>query len=308
MTPQSANPQSTNPQSANPQPANPQSTNPQAEDPWLGLVVGNSRLHWAAFAGTRWLGTWHTPHGTPAQGQALIEAGFAEGAWEPWAVEAVEWAAEAAKGRSGGGRLPLPWRATPPQLWLASVVQDQGAIWATYPRCTRVTTDQVPLKNRYPTLGVDRALALVGAGDVYGWPVLVVDGGTALTLTAGADQGLVGGAILPGLRAQFRALHDYTDGLPLVVPALASLPPRWATTTAEAMVSGVVYGQLAGLRDFIADWRQHSPQGRVVFTGGDGATLATALIDQTPPWQDFLHIDAALMFWGLRVCRQQGQS
>jgi type III pantothenate kinase len=269
--------------------------------PWLALVVGNSRLHWAAFAGTQWRGTWHTPHGTLAQGQGLIEAGFADGAWADWAVEGGD---GAAAGSSGLRPISLPSMAMRPELWLASVVQDQGVIWAAYDRCTVVTTDEVPLGNRYPTLGVDRALALVGAGDVYGWPVLVVDGGTALTLTAGADQRLVGGAILPGLRAQFRALHDYTDGLPLVDPTLSPLPSRWATTTAAAMVSGVVYGQLAGLRDFIADWRYHYLQGQVIFTGGDGATLATALIAQTPAWREFLRVDLGLIFWGLRVCRQ----
>lgn len=280
------------------------------DSPWLALVVGNSRLHWAAFRGEQAIGVWHTPHLSEAQVQGLIAAAFAPSAWATLAADVGLglWTPEM-------NPLTLPAFPTPPPLWVASVVQDQGRIWPTYDRCAVVTTEKVPLGNRYATLGVDRALALVGAGDVYGWPILVVDGGTALTLTAGAAGDLVGGAIWPGLRSQFRALHDYTDGLPLVSPTLdgavnvarsepAPLPPRWATTTAEAMVSGVLYSQLAGLRDFIADWRRQYGQGRVVFTGGDGPTLATALLTQAPTWAAFVQVETALMFWGLRVCRR----
>ncbi len=268
------------------------------ETPWLALVVGNSRLHWGAFAGAQWLGGWHTPHLTSAQGHALMTQGFTQ---QTWASLAAELQFDAPK-------LP-PMMADFPELWLASVVQAQGNVWRTYAQSHAVTTDQVPLGHGYPTLGVDRALALVGAGETYDWPVLVVDGGTALTLTAGAERRLVGGAILPGVRSQFRALHDYTDGLPLLSYDLAHLPPRWATTTAEAMASGILYSQLAGLRDFITDWWQGYGQGQqvghVVFTGGDGPALASALTQRNPAWATSIRVDPDLMFWGLRVCRQR---
>jgi type III pantothenate kinase len=260
--------------------------------PWLALVVGNSRLHWGAFAGAQWLGAWHTPHLLPDQAHTLMESGFAAWAWASFAKETWE---------SEPPDLGTP--TAPIDLWMAALVEEQGDLWRQYTHCHEVTTNQVPLGQTYPTLGVDRALALVGAGDTYGWPVLVVDGGTALTLTAGADQSLVGGAIWPGLRSQFRALHDYTDGLPLISPDVRTLPPRWATTTAEAMASGVLYSQLAGLRDFITDWRQRYTGGQVVFTGGDGPILAAALIAQNPDWAGIIQVDSALAFWGLRVCR-----
>lgn len=51
-----------------------------------------------------------------------------------------------------------------------------------------------------------RALSVRGASTVYGWPVMVVDGGTALTFTRGDDTDggcMKGGAILPGIRVQF---------------------------------------------------------------------------------------------------------
>ncbi len=36
-------------------------------DLWIALVIGNSRWHWGAFEGDRWLGSWHTLHLTEAQ-------------------------------------------------------------------------------------------------------------------------------------------------------------------------------------------------------------------------------------------------
>ena len=41
----------------------------------------------------------------------------------------------------------------------------------------------------YPTLGIDRALALYSAGSTFRFPVLVIDAGTALRFT-GADSHL----------------------------------------------------------------------------------------------------------------------
>jgi type III pantothenate kinase len=256
---------------------------------WLALVVGNSRLHWGAFEADRWLGSWHTPHLSWAQGQGLIEGRFSPSAWQHL-----------------GLRPPLPAATpVPPELWVASVVRPQIKLWAAYPEFHRVETAQVPLQGTYPTLGVDRALTLVGAGVTYGWPVLVIDCGTALTFTAGAAQRLVGGAILPGLRSQLQALHDYTDGLPQVQPDRLVRPPRWATTTAEAMVSGVFYSQIAGIRDFMADWWTQFPDGTVILTGGEAEALASELASPATPLAGPLQVDPDLMFWGLQACRRQ---
>ncbi|PZV06414.1 MAG: pantothenate kinase, partial [Leptolyngbya sp.] len=140
---------------------------------------------------------------------------------------------------------------------------------------------------------------------VWGWPVLVIDCGTALTFTAGVDQRLIGGAILPGLRSQFRALHTHTDRLPALEFNPEPWPHRWATNTAEAMASGILHTQLAGIRDFIQAWQMDWPQGVIVLTGGDSAAVYHAMKKQTPPLPQQVRVDPDLGFWGLRVCRQQ---
>jgi type III pantothenate kinase len=263
---------------------------------WLALVVGNSRLHWAFFDVDNLLQRWDTSHCSMSQFRALQNQGFARVVWE---------------------RLEIPYPQDlhdigpeQPELWMASVVK--SAVWglANYPHLNVVKRQQIPLGGLYGTIGVDRALTLLGAGLVYGWPVLVVDCGTALTFTAGKwddieGQGyFIGGALLPGLGLQFRVLHSDTDQLPHLDHRNLAWPKRWARTTENAIVSGILHTQLAGIRDFLDDWYQRYPKGKVLFTGGDGQKMAEYLRQYSPSFAKPIQVDPDLMFWGLRAYRQ----
>ncbi len=194
-------------------------------------------------------------------------------------------------------------------LWVASVVPEQTRLWQDYRHTRVVTLDQVPLQGRYPTLGIDRALALWGAIQRLGAPVLVVDAGTALTLTgANAAQQLVGGAILPGLQLQLRSLAQHTAALPFVTPdQQVELPQRWATSTPDAIYSGILYTLLAGLKDFIQAWRQPFPEGAIAFTGGDGAVLLECLTLSWPDLTTGITVEPSLIFDGMQAIWQQTQ-
>ncbi|ACK72540.1 putative transcriptional acitvator, Baf family [Gloeothece citriformis PCC 7424] len=226
---------------------------------WLGLMIGNSRLHWAKFEGKTLEGTWDSEH-------AQIDFSILE-------------------------NLPL---------CIASVVPTQTEIWQRYPLATLITLQDIPLKGLYSTLGIDRALALWGAGQTYGFPCLVIDGGTALTFTAGtSDRTLIGGAILPGLRLQLQSLETKTGALPQVsLPD--RLPPRWAINTPEAIQSGVIYSLLAGLTDFITHWWTLFPDAQVVMTGGDGQLLHRYLSSEYPEIAQKIRVASELIFWGMR--------
>jgi type III pantothenate kinase len=263
---------------------------------WLTLIIGNSRWHWGAFEGDHWLGSWHTAPLSEAQVHMLQQLRFTPSTWQQ--LDRLVSLPPGLMDRPAAGQ-------TPPELWLASVVKAPLSWLADYPALHPIETADVPLENAYSTLGVDRALALVGAGETWGWPVLVIDCGTALTFTAGVDQRLVGGAILPGLRSQFRALHDHTDQLPSLDLDLAHWPQRWATDTAGAIASGILHTQLAGIRDFIQAWAADWPGGAVVLTGGDSATIHHYLTQQPPALAQRMSLDPDLGFWGLRVCRQR---
>jgi type III pantothenate kinase len=143
-------------------------------------------------------------------------------------------------------------------------------------------------------------LAILGAGGKYGYPVLVIDGGTALTFTGVDDRrSLVGGAILPGLRLQFRSLATGTAALPeLELPA--TLPARWSENTSDAIYSGILSTITAGIKDFILDWDRLFPHSSIVFTGGDGEILVRYMQSILPEALTCrVRFDRLLLFHGI---------
>ena len=238
----------------------------------LGLAIGNSRYHWAWFLSAKLQTSWDTEY--------LNTDRFSESF--PLDLQALISQAEIEI-----DRIPI---------YLVSVVPSQTTIWQQLPQVKIITLTDIPLINLYPTLGIDRAIAAFGAGEVYGYPVLVIDGGTALTITGiNADRALVGGAIMPGLRLQISSLYIGTAALPEIV-LLPQLPPRWSDSTPGAIASGILHTVSAGIGDFIRDWQQLFPGSQIVFTGGDGELLASYLqIDAG----DKIVLDRDLLFQGL---------
>ncbi len=233
-------------------------------DKWLALAIGNSRLHWALFKNNTLHQIWHTPHL-----QQPVEK----------------------------NQLPEELAALP--LYIASVVTPQTDLWQHYQPKKLLTLKDVPLSGMYPTLGLDRALALWGAGCIYGFPILVIDGGTALTFTGANPKGeLLGGAILPGLSLQLKALQQQTPALPQIqLPN--QIPPKWARQTTEAIASGIIHVLTAGIYDFIQDWQQKFPHSQIIFTGGEGELLSTYLKAQFPTLKEKLLVNPCLIFLGM---------
>lgn len=135
----------------------------------------------------------------------------------------------------------------------------------------------LPIGNRYgspQTLGMDRICAAVAAFQRSGsGPVLVIGAGTAVTYDYVDAQGdYLGGAISPGLRTRFRALHDYTAALPLI-DTEGDLP--WVGDSTETCIrSGVVHGLVSEIEGFIAHYAGLSSAPLPVFlTGGDAVYL-----------------------------------
>jgi len=171
-----------------------------------------------------------------------------------------------------GDQLALPEQEFK-KIAIASVVPEVQTRWHDLPQTQIITTDMIPISGIYAGMGVDRGICAWGAALTYGCPVLVIDAGTALSLTAIAHQFTFwGGAILPGLGTQLRSLNLGTAALPLATLP-NERPQRWATDTITSIQSGIIYTVLAGLEDFRRDWRSHFPTGKIVLTGGDAELL-----------------------------------
>jgi type III pantothenate kinase len=241
---------------------------------FLCLSVGNSRLHWAWFQGEKLFQSWDSDR---IESDELTQKDFKE-------------------------ILPLSWRDRVSYLpiYLASVVDSQTILWQTFPQVNLITLKQIPLKAVYSSLGIDRALAVWGAGSVYGFPCLVIDAGTALTFTCvNSDLALYGGAILPGLKLQLQSLATKTAALPEVTLP-ESLPDRWSLNTQDAIASGVIYTVLAGIEHFSLAWLKEFPNGKIALTGGDGELLNKFLQICAPNLIAKIIFDPQLIFWGMR--------
>lgn len=120
-------------------------------------------------------------------------------------------------------------------------------------------------------IGSDRVANLVAALEIFGSPVLVVDFGTATTISAARDGKYMGGAILPGLRLMSGALHRGTSKLPpveLPPEVREARPAALGKDTAACIISGIIYGTAGGVERLISEIETEYGAFRVVTTGG----------------------------------------
>ena len=150
---------------------------------------------------------------------------------------------------------------------------------------TLLAAGDVPLRVELPRpdmVGVDRLLDAVAANRLRrpDRPAVVVDVGSAITVDlVSADGAFRGGAILPGLAMSARALHTFTDLLPLVdMSELSAPPPPLGTATVAAMRSGLFWGTVGAIRQLIELLaRDAGGQPDVFLTGGAGPVVAELL-------------------------------
>ena len=130
----------------------------------------------------------------------------------------------------------------------------------------------VPIKNHYKTpdtLGKDRLAAVVGAYSLYPKKdIIVFDAGTCLTIDFISEKGeYIGGRISPGIEMRYKALHTFTDKLPLVQEEKTT--PIIGDDTKSSISSGVQQGILAEVKSIISEYRLQKPDTVAVITGGN---------------------------------------
>lgn len=123
------------------------------------------------------------------------------------------------------------------------------------------------------TLGSDRIAAAVGAwSEAPGRNILVIDAGSAITIDFVSKDGKYnGGNIAPGIKMRLRALHEYTDRLPMVEKDGET--PAIGYDTETAIRSGVINGICHEIEGYINEFKQKYCDVLVFLTGGDEKPL-----------------------------------
>jgi type III pantothenate kinase len=117
-------------------------------------------------------------------------------------------------------------------------------------------------------LGADMVVDAVGALKEYGAPLIIIDMGTASTISAIDRNGdFLGGVIIPGIRTSLEALVSDTSQLQHI--SLKAPEKVIGTNTVDSMNSGMVFGQ-ASLFDGMIDRinSEMKTDASVVATGG----------------------------------------
>lgn len=142
----------------------------------------------------------------------------------------------------------------------------------------------VPISNMYTTpetLGVDRKAAVIGArAKIEKGPVLTIDMGSCITYEIlDAKDRYFGGAISPGLKMRFRAMHEQTARLPLVSLENNGIPKLTGDSTLSCMQSGVYHGILHEIEGYINAYRFEYGDLKVIICGGDSKVFESLTKD-----------------------------
>ena len=143
-------------------------------------------------------------------------------------------------------------------------------------------------------LGSDRVADAVAAIHNYPCPLIIVDMGTATTISViDRDKNFLGGMIMPGLRVSLDSLTSRTSQL----PKISLDPPKKVigSNTVDCMKSGIIYSTASSIDGLIERIEEEMGEHcTVVYTGG----LSKSII---PYCKREIIIDDMLLLKGLMI-------
>lgn len=144
------------------------------------------------------------------------------------------------------------------------------------------------------TLGADLAVSSVAALNEYGAPNIVIDMGTATTITVVDSEGsYIGGIIFPGVKLSLESLVSGTSLLPRI--SFSTPKKVIGTNTTDAMKSGIIYGEACRIDGMIERFEKELGQKtKVIATGG----MAGVII---PHCSRDITLDPDLLLKGLKI-------
>ena len=128
----------------------------------------------------------------------------------------------------------------------------------------------LPIEVNYDTpgtLGMDRLAGSVGSWQLFPQSdLLIIDGGSCITYDLVTKEGVFeGGMISPGLDMRFRAMHEFTNGLPLAKSGDAVFPGK---STEQCLQIGAEQGLKMEIEGFLQSFNKKLPNLQIVTTGG----------------------------------------
>jgi type III pantothenate kinase len=230
--------------------------------PFIAVDVGNSRIKFGAFTGG---GDEGLPE--PVQTLELFVATFDTRKLDLWLAETMSrvkvapvwWIASV--NRAPTERL-IAWLEQRGAVEFRSAERKEqrstGLARAGGAFCRLIYSD-LPLTVALAEpdrVGMDRLLGAVAVNRLRAEnrAAIVIDVGSAITVDLISPRGeFLGGAILPGIGMSARAMHDFTDLLPLLAMDELDDPPQpLGTSTVEAMQSGLYWGAVGAMKELIA--------------------------------------------------------
>ncbi|MDP8234048.1 MAG: type III pantothenate kinase [Candidatus Saelkia tenebricola] len=163
---------------------------------------------------------------------------------------------------------------------------------------------EIPIKSRYSNaavLGVDRLLNAFYVKEMFGFPAVCVDVGTALTIDLISKRGeFLGGIISPGFKLCLEALFKNTALLPYV--KIKESKKIYGNTTEQCITLGVVKS-ISALIDRVTEEYQKKYNNVLykVITGGD-ATLIESSIKEKFRHVPYLSLSALSL-----ICLKMGE-
>ena len=138
----------------------------------------------------------------------------------------------------------------------------------------------------------------VAAKEYYPLPCIIIDMGTATTVTVVDSKGrYIGGAILPGVSLSMNALTTGTS----LLPKIELTPPNKviASNTVECMKSGIIYGAAGAIDGVLSRFTEALQAGgdeewSIVATGGVASTIC-------PCCRHDIILDDNLLLKGLHI-------
>lgn len=144
------------------------------------------------------------------------------------------------------------------------------------------------------TVGADLIVNAVAGLQKYGFPLILIDMGTATTISViDNKKNYIGGSIMPGVNVSLESLVNSTSQLPKI--ALEKPLRVVGKNTVECMKSGIVMGQAASIDGMIDRiWQELGYETQIVATGG----LANVIV---PNCIHRITVDDALTLSGLKI-------